>query len=115
MLKRLVATFFAAALVCSAACADQPPTQRMGTPQHGQKFYGPGSRGFLPSCSSVFTATNFALASNNFLSTPWVKEGSTSPAVAPPTVTSGAADPNGGTSAFLSPSPPFPGRTLTAF
>lgn len=91
-LSRLTAAALSASLAVQALAA--PPLA--GSILGKQAFHGPGSRGFRPTCSGVFDVLNFLEQSNNFGTAPWSAVGSATA----PTVTSGATDPNGGTTAY---------------
>ena len=91
MFKRLAAYALSVLLACSAALATPP---LVGNIIGKQAFHGPGSRGFLPTCSSKFSVTNILPNSNTFTS--WTTNFSTGLA---PTLTTSVADPTGGTGA----------------
>jgi hypothetical protein len=93
MLKRLTAALTALAFGCTQVAAEPP---LMGNIIGKQAFHGPGSRGFLPTCSGQFSVTNVLPYSAAFNA--WGPSGSTG--LVPSTPTSGAADPLGGTTAY---------------
>jgi hypothetical protein len=93
MFKRLTAALAALALGCAQVAAAPP---LIGNIIGKQAFHGPGSRGFLPTCSGQFSATNVLPFSGNFSA--WGLAGSSG--LVPSAPTSGATDPLGGTTAY---------------
>jgi hypothetical protein len=93
MFKRLTAALAALALGCAQVAAAPP---LMGNIIGKQAFHGPGSRGFLPTCTGQFSVTNVLPFSGNFSA--WGPTGSSG--LVPSAPTSGAADPLGGTTAY---------------
>jgi hypothetical protein len=92
MLKRLTISLAALVFGCAPLMASPP---LMGNIIGKQASHGPGSRGFLPTCSGSFSVENILTHSNTFTSWGLSESGSSNPVV-----TSGAADPNGGTTAY---------------
>ena len=90
MFKRLTAGLAALALSCAQVAAAPP---LMGNIIGKQAFHGPGSRGFLPTCSANFSVSNLIPQSNSFSS--WTLF-HTAGAI---TFTTGVADPTGGAGA----------------
>ena len=93
MFKRLTAALAALALGCAQVAAAPP---LIGNIIGKQAFHGPGSRGFLPTCTGQFSVTNVLPFSGNFSA--WGPTGSSG--LGPSAPTSGAADPLGGTAAY---------------
>src|ERR1700676_177346 len=76
MMRLLLVAVF---LLVAAAAYARPPH---GFASGGS--FGPGSPGFLSTCSSTFSITNNVLQSQSFVTSPWVTNGTV---VAAPTVT----------------------------
>lgn len=77
---RLAVLALGACLFATAVAAQQAPLD----PTFGSGFHGPGSPGFLPTCSSSFTLQNWLYSSNGFSQTTnWsmTNSGSTSPSI----------------------------------
>jgi hypothetical protein len=66
----------------------------------GRSYHGPGSNGFLPTCSGQFNVTNHLQQSNAFGTSPWSASHSATGGASNPTVTSGQTAPDGSSTAF---------------